>query len=145
MPANYYSITKNDLFDLFARLAQMSRIFVPYKHNDKFHFGEFDPSREPAIELGGIRQSQPIKSFINPPREKIPNDSPKDKRPLILAGVKGCDLSSLILQDFVFLKGDTEDPFYAESRNNTIIIGNDCTYAKETCCCVAMDGAPSPQ
>ena len=62
-----------------------------------------------------------------------------------MQGLKACDLSSLVLQDFVFLKGDIEDPFYAENRKNTIIIGNDCTYAKETCFCLAMEGAPYPQ
>ena len=145
MEKKIYKITREDLYDLFARLSSNYRVFVPYAKRERLHFDRFNPEKIDKIELGGIRQSQPIKSFINPPREKIPNDSPKDKRPLILAGVKGCDLSSLILQDFVFLKGDTEDPFYAESRNNTIIIGNDCTYAKETCFCLAMEGTPYPQ
>lgn len=144
MPANHYSITKNDLFDLFARLAQTSRVFVPYSYNGKFHFGEFDPSKEPAVELGGIRQSQPFKSFLNPAREKVMGKEKDGSRPVIVAGVKACDLSSLILQDYVFLKGDCEDPFYAFRRNNTLIISCDCTYAKETCFCIAMDGCPHP-
>ena len=144
MPANHYSITKNDLFDLFARLAQMSKIFVPYNHNGKFSFGEFDPSGEPAVELGGIRQSQPLKSFLNPAREKILEGVKNGTKPVIVAGVKACDLSSLILQDYVFLKGDREDPFYALHRDNTLIISCDCTYAKETCFCIAMAGRPYP-
>ena len=156
MPATHYSITKNDLFDLFARLAQTSRVFVPYSYNDKFHFGEFDPSKESEVELGGIRQSQPFKSFLNPAREMVLGKEKNDARlaphpskasgtrPVIVAGVKACDLSSLILQDHVFLKGDREDPFYAFHRNNTLIISCDCTYAKETCFCIAMDGYPHP-
>ena len=145
MEKKIYKITREDLYDLFARLSSNYRVFVPYAKGERLYFDRFNPEKIANIELGGIRQSQPIKSFINPPREKISKDLPKDKRPLILAGVKGCDLSSLVLQDFVFLKGDTEDPLYAENRNNTIIIGNDCTYAKETCFCLAMEGAPYPQ
>jgi hypothetical protein len=127
MPFNHYFITKNDLFDLFARLAQTSRVFVPYSYNDKFHFGEFNPAKEPALELGGIRQSQPFKSFLNPARERVVGNDKNDTRPVIVAGVKACDLSSLMLQDYVFLKGDREDPFYAFHRNNTLIITRDCT------------------
>ena len=181
MQDKLYIITKNDLFDLFARLAQTSRVFVPYSYDGKFHppsqsvsdregasadsrasgyssfyFGEFDPSKEPAVELGGIRQSQPFRSFLNPAREKVMGKEKNDARlalypseasgtrPVIVAGVKACDLSSLVLQDYVFLKGDREDPFYAFHRNNTLIISCDCTYAKETCFCIAMAGKPYP-
>ena len=159
MPAIYYSITKSDLFDLFSRLAEKNRVFAPYRYNDKFHFGEFDPSKEPAIELGGIRQSQPFKSFLNPARETVMGKDNGDLGPapylnhakggmngtgVIVAGIKACDLSSLVLQDYVFLKGDREDPFYAFHRDNTTIISCDCTFAKETCFCVAMAGRPYP-
>jgi len=145
MEKTIFKITKKDLYDLFARLSSDYRVFVPYAKGDRLDFGRFDPEKENGIELGGIRQSQPVKSFINPPREKILNGRYKERMPLILAGVKACDLASFVLQDFVFLKGDVEDPFYAENRNNTIIISNDCTYARETCFCLAMEGAPYPQ
>ena len=144
MEKNIYKITKEDLYDLFARLSTDYRVFVPYAKGERLYFGQFNPEKEENIELGGIRQSQPLKSFINPPIEKILNAPTEDKRPIIIAGVKGCDLASMILQDHVFLKGDVEDPFYAENRKNTIIIGNDCTYAKETCFCLAMEGSPYP-
>lgn len=142
--SNIYSITKSDLFDLLSRLTQASRVFVPYDYKGKFAFGEFDPAKEASIQLGGIRQTQPVKSFLNPARERIIGDEGRDSRPVIVAGVKQCDLSSFILQDFVFLKGDIEDPFYAFHRNNTTIISNDCTFAKETCFCIAMAGRPYP-
>ena len=145
MEKRTYKITKKDLYDLFARLSSDYRVFVPYAKGERLYFGRFNPEKENNIELGGIRQDQPMKSFINPPREKILDGTRRNKKPLILAGIKGCDLSSLTLQDFVFLQGDCEDPFYAENRNNTIIIGNDCTYARETCFCLAMEGAPYPQ
>jgi ferredoxin len=48
----------------------------------------------------------------------------------------------LAIQDHVFLKTDPEDPFYSQNRKNTTIISCDCTNAKETCFCLAMDGAP---
>ncbi len=144
MQKNLYAITKKDLFDLFSRLSKTHRVIVSYSKGERLYFDEFDPSRESNIELGGIRQSQPVKSFINPPREKMLNNA-KDTRPLILAGVKACDLSAFLLQDFVFQEGDFKDPFYVDNRNRTMIIASDCTYAKETCFCIAMDGAPYPK
>ena len=145
MQNNTYTISKKDLFDLLSRLAVSSKVVVPYLKGDKLYFDDFDPSKEDSIELGGIRQSQPFKSFINPIREKILGPGPGEKRPLVVAGVKGCDLSSLILQDFVYQGGDVEDPFYRENRKNMTIIAADCTYAKETCFCLAMEGAPYPR
>ncbi len=145
MPSYYHKITRKDLFDLFGRLSETHRVFVPYAKGERLYFDRFDPAKEESIELGGIRQSQPMKSFINPPRGKIIDGAKADPRPLILAGVKGCDLSSLVLQDFVFLQGDIEDPFYAGPRKRAVLIGSDCTYARETCFCVAMDGAPYPR
>jgi ferredoxin len=145
MQNSVYSITKSDLFDLFSRLAEGSRVFVPYEYKERCSFGEFDPSKEASVQLGGIRQTQPFKTFLNPAREKIIGDDPAKNSPVIVAGVKQCDLNSLILQDFVFLKGDVEDPFYSFHRNNTTIISSDCTFAGETCFCMAMSGKPYPE
>lgn len=145
MSQDIYKISKKDLFDLFTRLSDDNRIIVPYVKGEQLYFDDFDLKKEDLIELGGIRQSQPLKSFINPPREKISNQNKPVSKPLIVAGVKGCDLSSLVLQDFVFLGGDVKDPAYEEGRLKTMLIGCDCTYAKETCFCTAMEGAPYPK
>ncbi|MDP3804673.1 MAG: 4Fe-4S dicluster domain-containing protein [Candidatus Omnitrophota bacterium] len=145
MSQNLYKITKKDLFDLFGRLSDNNRVLVSYLKGEQLYFDDFDPEREGLVELGGIRQSQPLKSFINPPRQNLTDEKHADPKPLIIAGVKGCDLSSLRLQDFVFLEGDVVDPSYSEGRNRALLIGCDCTYAKETCFCVAMEGAPYPR
>ena len=139
-----YSITKSDLLDLFSRLAQNNKVYVPYEYQDKYIFGEFDGAKESSIQLGGVRQTQPFKAFLNPARENILSEKSDKKRPVVVAGVKQCDLNSLVLQDFVFLKGDYLDPSYAFHRENTTIISNDCTFARETCFCIAMSGAPYP-
>jgi len=145
MPNHLYTISRKDLFDLFGRLSAANRVIVPYRNNERLFFGDFDPAKESSIELGSIRQSQPAKSFLARPRESVLDAAQDDARPLILAGVKGCDLESLIVQDHVFLQGDFEDPLYAKNRSDTTIIASDCTLAKETCFCVAMDGAPYPR
>jgi ferredoxin len=139
-----YKIAKKDLFDLFSRLAAEYRVFVPYEYKDRLVAGEFDAAKEASIVFGGIRQIQPLKSFLTYAREELCCPETPDAKPAIVAGVKQCDLSSLLLQDHVFLKGDFEDPTYAFRRANTLIISADCTCAKETCFCVAMGGKPYP-
>lgn len=145
MNKNFYTIAKNDLFDLFERLSKAYSVIVPYRRQDKLFFDKFNPEKIDSIELGIIRQTQPFKSFLTSPREKVFGSLKDRTRPVIVAGVKGCDLQSLILQDYVFQQGDYEDPFYSKNRADTIIISTDCTVAKETCFCLAMDGAPYPQ
>jgi formate hydrogenlyase subunit 6/NADH:ubiquinone oxidoreductase subunit I len=145
MPKDLYIISKKDLLDLFSRLSEANRVIVPYSIGGKLYFGEFDPKKEDSIDLGSIRQAQPVKSFLTKPREAVFNSRKETPYPLIVAGVKGCDLQSLIIQDHVFTQGDFEDPSYIENRNDITIIASDCTLAKETCFCLAMDGAPYPQ
>jgi len=147
MEKKFYSVTKKDLFDLFSRLSATYRVIVPYVKNERLYFDDFDQSKEDRIELGGIRQSQPVKSFISHSRETVFSASERENnpKPFIIAGVKGCDLKSFALQDFVFAQGDTEDPSYVKNRDNALIIGNDCTYARQTCFCLAMDAAPYPE
>lgn len=155
MQKELYTINKKDLFDLFGRLSERYSVFVPYlkpspcvqgmDKGERLFFDEFDPEKVDSIEVGAIRQSQPLKSFLNPSRETILNNLRQSAKPVIIAGVKGCDLQSLILQDSVFKQGDFEDPNYIMHRDNTLLIGNDCTYAKETCFCLAMEGAPYPK
>lgn len=140
-----YTITRKDLYDLFGRLAESYRVIVPYADGTKLTFADFDQKKEDAIELGSIRQSQPLKSFITVAREKVFDGARQVAKPRVIAGVKGCDLTSLSLQDFVFLRNEPVDSFYDENRRNTVLIGVDCTTARETCFCVAMDGAPYPR
>lgn len=64
---------------------------------------------------------------------------------MILVGVKACDLASLAVQDFVFAEGEVKDPFYVANRRNLTILSFDCTRAKETCFCLAVEGAPYPK
>jgi len=145
MQDRLYSITKKDLFDLFGRLGAGHRVVVPYSKGERLYFDDFDPAREDLIELGGVRQTQPLKSFLNRAREDVLASGQDGSKPLVVAGVKGCDLSGLKLQDYVFLEGEAEDPFYAVNRRRTLLISCDCTYAKETCFCAAMEGSPYPR
>ncbi|MCX5679449.1 MAG: 4Fe-4S dicluster domain-containing protein [Candidatus Omnitrophica bacterium] len=144
MKNNLYTIGKKDLFDLFSRLSVGSRVVVPYISGENFYFADFDSNKEDNIELGGIRQSEPVKSFFSHAREKVAGGDKGKPKPLILAGVKSCDLAGFYIQDSVFLGVESEDPIYTANRKNTTIISVDCTFAKETCFCIAIEGTSYP-
>ena len=139
-----YSISKHNLLGLLERVSSRSKVYVPYKKGETLSLGPFDAARKDSIELGEIRSSQPIKTFLTLPR-KVLSETKDAKESVIIAGIKACDLASLKLQDFVFKKGDYEDPFYVKNRDNLTIISCDCTSVRETCFCVAMAGKPYPE
>ncbi len=141
--ARLYTINKKDLLDLLARLSARSSVYIPYKKDSRLYLAPFDVNKMEAIELGEIRQSQPLKTFLTSPRKEL-TEARGAARSVIVAGVKQCDLASIRLQDFVFMEGDHQDPFYSENRKNLLIISCDCTLARETCFCFAMDGKPYP-
>ncbi len=107
-----------------------------------------DPS---GFQFNPYRPVEPLKSFFTPYLEKVAEyfdgrkvvDEWGDKS--IVFGIKACDLAAHEVQDYVFLEGVEEDPFYRLKRDNTLLISGDCTDFKEVCYCMAMGGAPCPE
>ena len=62
-----------------------------------------------------------------------------EKKQRVMLGLKRCDLNSIKRQDMMFLK-ETNDPYYREERERTILIGYHCQQpADEYCFCSSMD------
>jgi len=58
--------------------------------------------------------------------------------------MRGCDLEALEVEDRVFGEGEFKDPFYLERRENSLIIGADCTGCGSTCFCTLVGGESYP-
>jgi len=103
----------------------------------------WDPARH---TLGHYRPMEPFKSLLFPPLEQVGAwGEPGEREPLperIAIGVKSCDLSSLQIQDHVFLEGGFTDPHYAEARDRTVLVSCDCTAFLDVCFCVAVGKKP---
>jgi sulfhydrogenase subunit beta (sulfur reductase) len=63
----------------------------------------------------------------------------------IVIGVKNCDLSSLQIHDYVFLKNEPIDPYYKEAREKTLLVTADCAAPCEVCFCTAVGEQPYPK
>lgn len=96
--------------------------------------------------LTPYRASVPlIKSTLFKPRETVVPFTAISQQRNITFGLKACDLASLPILDFVFMKGDYEDPIYITNRENTVIISSDCTDCLEICFCTLVGNNPYPE
>jgi len=96
------------------------------------------------------RPVEPLKSFFTPYLEKVADyfgngDIAVEDGPSVVFGIKACDLAAHKVQDYVYLQGVEEDPFYRIKSDNIIKISSDCTGFKEVCYCLAMGGKPYPE
>jgi sulfhydrogenase subunit beta (sulfur reductase) len=106
------------------------------------------PAGEP-LTFNPYRCIEPLKAFFTYTQDKVcdffDNDAADpDHSQIIVFGVKSCDIAGHKVQDFVFLEGVGVDHVYRVRRENTILIGSDCTDFKEVCHCLAWDILPHP-
>ncbi len=121
-------------------------LYLPQKINeDDFTFVK-DAS---DYVFNPYRCLEPLRSFINPLSDKVADYFGHHQQIVsgkkAVLGVKSCDLFSLKVQDYIFLEGVCQDPFYKANRQNTLIISSDCTSPKEVCFCKALGIEPYPQ
>ena len=95
---------------------------------------------EPAKFLF-MKARRKVSEYFNPKWQKIDvMDEPR-----VVIGLKGCDLAAIKTWDNVFRDDpDFKDPFYIEARENTLLVGADCTDICETCCCNLLGNKPYP-
>ena len=65
-------------------------------------------------------------------------------RPVVLFGVRACELRARAYLDQVLLEGEFADPTYRERRNATTIVSCDCVDCAESCFCTLVGGQPYP-
>jgi ferredoxin len=63
-------------------------------------------------------------------------------KPVTVVGAAACDLTALKTLDAVFISDDEPDCFYAERRENTLIISMECTEPRDTCFCTLLGNKP---
>ncbi len=85
-----------------------------------------------------------VKEFVFPGRNMVlgNEDFPKEK-PIILVGVRNCDLRALInVYDNIFLKEEPADLNYKKLRERLLLVTVDCNNPAESCFCVSTGGRP---
>lgn len=106
-----------------------------------------DSTDAPALERP--RAAQSAKGFFMPAAETVARYGEVQtkavavaEKPVVLAGVRACELRAWRYLDKVMLEGDFTDPLYQARRANTAIIACDCVDCADTCCCTLVGGRP---
>ncbi len=149
-----FYLEKSRLFSFLEDARKENRMFypvikegVPDKEKD-YLYADFLPGSD--FIFNPYRMVEPVKAFLTYSLEKVASYFGKDKEVIdtgktIVLGAKNCDITSLKIQDFVFLEGVETDSLYRIKRENTIFISGDCTAFKETCFCAALNIMPYPE
>jgi len=96
------------------------------------------------------------KRFLDPPEQlllsakKTGNDFkivPTEHKivPQAFIGVRSCEMAALKIQDKVFSSGRTQNRYYQEAREKTLIVAVNCHYAADSCFCTSFKHGPHVQ
>jgi ferredoxin len=94
------------------------------------------------------------KRFLDPPRQKlfsikrndwVAREDADNTRPMVLIGVKACELAAIKIQDRIFLEGAFVNPVYQKRRESCLIVGVHCYEAGKSCFCASMGAGPNFQ
>jgi len=147
--AGYFISTEN-LECLIKELLKDNTVYAPFPsvyNKNTFNFSKVNDDNLSQIIVNKYRAVGSPKQFIFTLVETVSKyfgqkDYDITPKPLVILGVKACDLSALEVSSRVFLEGDFEDSFYKKRKENTLIISTDCTDTTEYCFCTLVDGKP---
>lgn len=147
-----YFLSKKDFLEFLKNLQHKYDIYLPILKDQDLTYVKYPPPAIEDIEVGLYRPVESIKGFLFFAKERVavyPSPiefNPKEQeKPRAIVGLKACNLKSLQILDYVFLKGDVTDPFYAKGREETLLISSDCTSSKEVCFCPLLGFNPFPE
>jgi sulfhydrogenase subunit beta (sulfur reductase) len=152
-----YYITAGKLLDLLNSIQKDYDVFVPVKKQESRFYKRYkgDQAEDASDEqkkspvIGEVRAFEPLKLFFARARERVADGFSEtlpgaSEKPLCIVGAKACDMKGFKVQDYVFKEGDFLDPFYIRARDENLIISADCTFAIDTCFCLALEVNPYP-
>jgi ferredoxin len=131
-------------------LMNQATLIAPHWVDDVLLYRQLSSSEDIVWEF--TRPVLSIKEFFLPPTErlltiekigaqiKLAETFSTTKQ--VLFGVRPCEARGIRLLDALFLEDAPVDPYYAERRKNTAIIGLACEQPGDTCFCTSVGGAP---
>ena len=126
------------------KLTEGKKCYGPVVREGRRVLAECKPA-EAVLE--GARTVDPIKTLLVPVRDEVAKyprsaDAEPSSEQRVLLGARQCDIAALRELDYSYLQAAAEDPFYKARRQNTLIIGADCTEPYEVCHCTHYGSGP---
>jgi ferredoxin len=142
MEEKYKIIKRVNFLKLLEILSKDYNVVIPWGEED-YLFKKFDGD----FTYNKYRSICSLRQFLLPSYQIISTyfnlQTPK-RKPFCIIGIKNCDLTSLKIQDFVFIEDDI-DPDYQFFRSKNFIISSDCTSCKPVCFCNYLNINPYPE
>jgi|UniRef100_A0A7V3VU28 NAD-dependent dihydropyrimidine dehydrogenase PreA subunit len=145
---NLFLLPFRNFTDFIKNISKEKRVFYPFSDNGKSHIIEYKPEQGINPDFTKIRTAENLRHFLFPSRDvvaRFPVSFEFRANPVILMGVKNCDLRGIEVYDRVFLNWKPEDNIYKERRENTVIISADCPEPQDTCFCNFVGIKPFPE
>lgn len=143
-----YFISKEDLPRWVGMMLADRQVVAPVNEFGVKHIASISPENIGSIDLSGFRTIEPLKSYFFKIIETVScyfgHQIHGGAGKILILGARGCDLEGLEVEDRVFTDGEFKDGFYAANRENSFIVGADCTDCGRTCFCTLMKGKPFP-
>jgi sulfhydrogenase subunit beta (sulfur reductase) len=144
-----YWLPQAQLDSFLLHLTTGRSLFALSVENDQLHLERAEAWNSNRHVLDRYRPVEPLKALVFPPREMLgpmfQNAEQTGVPPRIVLGIKNCDLSALSIHDYVFLKNEPIDPYYAHLREQTVLVSCDCTDCRESCFCPVVGEQPHPK
>ena len=93
--------------------------------------------RDPALPNDGRDSDGNGRGF----RLELPTGP--SRRPLVLFGMRPCDVAAVLVQDRVLLGGPFADRHYRARREGAVVVVAQCTDPAATCCCASAGTGPT--
>jgi len=122
----------------FRKLTDYYDIFYPQESSSGWDWTKREAGglkTSGIIDFRGHRTALPIKYFFYSPQENLVS---RERRPSIIFGARGCDVSGLRLLKNIYLD-DPEDTYF---RKDVLIFSVDCTFAHPNCFCTVLGDSP---
>ncbi len=146
-------LLKQNLKDFATMLFEKYRIMGPVKTEYGEHFRDLSDPRMLTLEYRNTHLSP--KSLFLPQTEALfhfdsrgqiqePTTQEMTSPDIrsILFGIRPCDAAAVHCLDLVFKSKDYYDPYYAQKRDSTVLIGLSCTRPAPTCFCTSVGYGP---
>jgi len=143
-----YKFFSRDIPALFAHLSQGADVFAPLRRGNELNFEKWN--EKAILDLGSLKTVNTPKDLFLPQSENlygakltgteitINQEKPFDT-PMVLFGVKGCDVAAIEVLDNVYLTGQFVDQFYKARREATTIVSLACNTPAKSCFCGTFD------
>ena len=141
--------TRDDLTAWLDGLAGHLTLIAPKTVEQRVLYRPVADSSEIAFDFA--RTDLPVKEHFLPPthvllsiekgKEGVRLGEPSPERERVVFGLRPCDARALHVLDALFLK-EPADPYYAERREKTTLVGLACREMGEQCFCTSLGLAP---